>query len=173
MRRLVLLLASSLMVSCAAYSPMGWGWREWVGPDVGTVENGPVVTLEWSKRPGVIALIDEGSVGAGFDKAKLSPGRHVIEYAYYPVEFGAHPKGTIDIDLTPGHSYDSGSNFASGACRESMRYGWMTRRAGRRCGASALTGLPGICRTFGRAGIPAGPEWIRARRLPHVSALSG
>ena len=45
-------------------------------------------------------------VGAGFNKAKLTAGKHVIEYLYSPAEFGVHPKGTIEIDLVEGHSYE-------------------------------------------------------------------
>ncbi len=85
---------------------MDWGWREWVGPDVAAVESGPIATIDWSKLPGVISMIDQSKVGAGYDKAKLSPGKHIIEYAYSPSEFGVHPSGTIEIDLTPGHSYE-------------------------------------------------------------------
>jgi hypothetical protein len=108
MNRVILLLLSSLMVSCAYYSPIYWGWGEWVGSDVAGLENDSVATFDWSKLPGVITLIDENSVGTGYKKAKLSPGRHVIGYAYYPAEFGVHPKGIIEIDLTAGHSYEFG-----------------------------------------------------------------
>ncbi|HZK61400.1 MAG TPA: hypothetical protein VFC41_04940 [Anaerovoracaceae bacterium] len=36
----------------------------------------------------------------------LLPGIHSIDYAYYPVEFGMHPKGLIDIELKADHVYE-------------------------------------------------------------------
>lgn len=108
MNRLIVLLLSSLMVSCAYYSPIYWGWSEWVGSDVAAVDNDFITSMDWSKLPGVITLIDGSAVGAGYKKAKLLPGRHVIEYAYYTAEFGMHPRGIIEIDLTAGHSYEFG-----------------------------------------------------------------
>jgi len=108
MNKLVLLLLSSLMVSCAHYSPIYWGWGEWAGSDVAGVENDSISSFGWSKLPGVIKSIDGNSVGTGYKKAKLLPGRHVIEYAYYPAEFGEHPRGMIEIDLKAGHLYEFG-----------------------------------------------------------------
>jgi hypothetical protein len=96
------------MVSCAHYSPTYWGCGERVGADIAAVENDSIANFDWSKLPGVITLIDESIVGTGYKKAKLSPGRHVIEYAYYPAEFGMHPRGIIEIDLAAGHSYEFG-----------------------------------------------------------------
>ena len=108
MSRLILLLLSTLLISCAHYSPIYWGWGEWVGSNVSAYENDLIASFDWSKLPGVITLIDESSVGTGYKKARLSPGRHVIEYAYYAAEFGVHPRGIIEIDLTGGHSYEFG-----------------------------------------------------------------
>jgi hypothetical protein len=104
--RAILLLASVLMASCAGHSPFREGSGEWVDPNPAPVENGAMTSLDWSKLPGVITLIDAKGVGAGYKQARLSPGRHVIEYAYYPVEFGEHPKGSVEIYLTPGHAYE-------------------------------------------------------------------
>ena len=106
MKRLVLVLLSSLIFSCAHYSPIYWGWGEWAGADVAGVGNDLLAGFDWSKLPGVIASIDGNSVSTGYKKAKLRPGRHVIEYAYYPAEFGAHPKGIIELDLRAGHLYE-------------------------------------------------------------------
>jgi len=106
MNRLILLLLSLLMASCAHYSPIYWGWGEWAVSDVTGLENGLVAYVDWSTLPGVITSIDGHTVGSGHKKAKLLPGSHVIEYAYYPAEFGVHPKGTIAIQLEAGHSYE-------------------------------------------------------------------
>ena len=104
--RAILLLASALMASCAGHSPFREGSGEWVDPNPAVSENGPMARLDWSTLPGVITLIDAKGIGAGYQRARLSPGRHVIEYAYYPAEFGVHPKGSMEIDLTPGHAYE-------------------------------------------------------------------
>jgi hypothetical protein len=108
MNRLILLLLSSLMVSCSHDSPIYWGWGEWVGSDVADVADGLTARFDWSTLPGVITSIDESRVGSGYKEARLSPGRHVIEYAYSPAAFGEHPRGIIEIDLTAGHSYGFG-----------------------------------------------------------------
>lgn len=97
-----------LMVSCAHYSPISGGLGEWAGSNVADPESGLVASFDWSTLPGVITLIDDNSLGTGYKKARLSPGRHVIAYAYYPAEFGVHPRGTIEIDLAAGHSYEFG-----------------------------------------------------------------
>jgi hypothetical protein len=102
----ILLSISLLMVSCSYYSPIYWGCKEWVGTDAAGLRNESIATLDWSKHPGVIGLIDETALGKDYKKAKISPGRHVIEYSYYPSEFGAHPKGKIEIDLKAGHVYE-------------------------------------------------------------------
>jgi hypothetical protein len=100
MKNLIIVLLSSLMISCAHHSPI-----EWTGADVVGVRHDLVAGFDWSKLPGVIASIDGNSVGAGYEKAKLRPGRHVIDYAYYPAAFGAHPKGVVDLDLRAAHLY--------------------------------------------------------------------
>jgi hypothetical protein len=105
MKKLVLLLLS-LLVSCAHHSPVFWGWGEWAGADVAGVGDDLLAGFDWSELPGVIASIDGNRVGTGYKKAKLRPGRHVIEYAYSPAEFGAHPTGIIEIDLAAGHLYE-------------------------------------------------------------------
>jgi hypothetical protein len=105
---LISLLLSTLMVSCAQDSPIHSGAGEWVGSNVAAPENSLVATFDWSKLPGVITQIDDNSLGADYKKARLSPGRHVIAYAYYPAEFGVHPRGSIEIDLEAAHSYEFG-----------------------------------------------------------------
>jgi len=94
------LLLSGLIVSCAYYSPI------WVDSDAPARESGIATSFDWSSLPGVIRSIDGKAVGTGYERAKLSSGRHAIEYAYYPAEFGAHPKGMIEIDLLGGHAYE-------------------------------------------------------------------
>ena len=107
MKKAILLMLLSFLSSCCAhYSPIYWGWGEWAGPDVAGVENAPVAGFDWSKLPGVITSIDGTGVGEGYKKARLSPGRHRVEYAYSPTQFGLHPKGALEIDLIAGHEYE-------------------------------------------------------------------
>jgi hypothetical protein len=70
------------------------------------VESDVTANLDWSTLPGVITSIDGNRVGNGYKKAKLLPGSHVIEYAYSPVEFGEHPRGTIALELQAGHLFE-------------------------------------------------------------------
>jgi hypothetical protein len=104
--RVALCLLSLLIVSCARYSPAFLGWSEWVEPDLPGIESEVTSSFDWSSFPGVITLIDAKVVGTGYKKAKLSPKKHVIEYADHPAEFGVHPRGKIEIDLESGHSYE-------------------------------------------------------------------
>jgi hypothetical protein len=107
MGRASFLILSSLMASCTArYSPVFWGWREWVDPGLGTDESHLAATLDWATLPGVVTLIDGKDVGSGYKRGRLLPGQHAIAYAYYPSEFGAHPSGTIELHVSPGHSYE-------------------------------------------------------------------
>ena len=92
MNRISFLLFVILFSSCASYSPIYWGWGEWASPGISGIEDSSVTRFYWSKLPGIITLIDGDSVGTGYKKAKLLPGSHIIEYAYYPAGFGAHPK---------------------------------------------------------------------------------
>ena len=95
-----------MLTSCAYYSPIYWGWGEWTGQEVSGLDGSSVALFDWSKLPGTIIIIDGDSVGNGYKKAKLLPGRHLIGYAYYPVEFGVHPKGIIDMNLKANHLYE-------------------------------------------------------------------
>src|SRR5512140_3263922 len=104
--KILLLLLFLLLSSCAYYSPIYWGWGEWTGKGVTSNGNQPFTEFTWSKLPGIITLIDGDSVGTGYKKAKLLPGRHIIEYAYNPAEFGMHPKGLIGMELKAGHIYE-------------------------------------------------------------------
>ena len=105
-RALLLVIFSSLVFSCAQLEGT-WGLsREWVGPDLAGVGNNSLAAVSWSKDPGVIVAIDGNSLGKGYARAKLRPGRHVIEYADYPAEFGVHPKGSIELELRAGHVYE-------------------------------------------------------------------
>ncbi len=105
MNKISILLFVLMLSSCAYYSPIYWGWGEWSGPEVSGVGNNSAAIFDWSRLPGIITFIDGDSVGCGYKKAKLLPGSHVIEYAYYPAEFGMHPEGLIEIDLKAGHEY--------------------------------------------------------------------
>lgn len=106
MSGIALLFLALPIASCAPYLPADCATNEWAGPDVAGMRGDRVANLDWSKLPGVIALLDGQSAGACYERAKLKPGPHVIEYAYYPAEFGAHPRGTVEIDLKQGHVYD-------------------------------------------------------------------
>lgn len=105
-RYTTLLIPFLVLVSCAYYSPIYWDFVEWDSPDITGLENDLIVHFGWFKQPGTIASIDGNILGAGFNRARLSSGRHVIEYADYPAEFGEHPKGKIEIELIAGHSYE-------------------------------------------------------------------
>lgn len=102
---LFFLLFLLMFSSCSSYSPVYWGWGEWISPEFSDIKDPSVTKFDWSGLPGVITLIDGEKAGAGYKKAKLLPGNHRIEYAYYPAEFGIHPKGLIEIELKAGHEY--------------------------------------------------------------------
>ncbi len=106
MKKATLLLLSSLLVSCAHHSPIYWGWGEWVASDAAGMKEDMVARFDWSTLPGVITSVDGNSVGEGFKKARMVPGKHVIKYAYYPAQFGQHPEGTAEMDLKAGHLYE-------------------------------------------------------------------
>jgi len=105
-QHLTLLIPFLVLVSCSYYSPIYWNFGEWNSPDVTGLEDYLIVYFDWAKQPGTIASIDGNILGTGYKKARLSPGKHVIEFADYPVEFGKHPKGKIEIELMAGHSYE-------------------------------------------------------------------
>jgi hypothetical protein len=107
MRKTILALVIPLLVSCSArYSPFFWGYDEWIPDYVSTVGRSATAVFDWSTLPNVITLIDGTPIGRGYKKARLSPGKHQLEFAAYPAEFGAHPKGLLNIDLLPGHEYE-------------------------------------------------------------------
>lgn len=107
MRRIVFVLMIPLLFSCSArYSPFFWGYDEWIPNDVATVDGSSTAVFDWSTLPNVITMIDGTPIGRGYKKARLSPGKHRLEFAAYPAEFGAHPKGLVDIDLLPGNEYE-------------------------------------------------------------------
>jgi hypothetical protein len=107
MIKTALLLLSLLLASCSArYSPIYWGSGEWVSNDIVDVEKSSTATFDYSSIPWVIITIDGANVGEGYLKAILSPGKHQLEYADYPAEFGIHPKGLMEIDLIASHVYE-------------------------------------------------------------------
>jgi len=99
------LLLVVLVASCASYSPARWTTKEWSDPALGSLAS-LRADLDWSDLPGVIASIDGHNVGHGYNKARLSAGRHSIAYAYYPAEFGVHPQGTFELSLQADHAYE-------------------------------------------------------------------
>lgn len=98
-------------------------------------------SLDWSGLPGVIAAIDGPTLRDGFDKAKLPPGRHLIEYEYYPAEFGTHPKGTIEIQLVGGHSYEFRSKLCYW-CSPRKHAEWILDRSTNELAGAALPTWP-------------------------------
>lgn len=107
MNKAVLLLLSLLLASCSArFSPFFLGRGEWAQYDVVGIETSLTVHFDWSTLPGVITSIDGAVIGEGYKKAKLSPGKHQLEYVDHPAEFGTHPRGLIEVDLLAGHGYE-------------------------------------------------------------------
>ena len=107
MRKTALLLLSLLVASCAArHSPIYWGWGEWVPFDIAGEEQSRTAVIGWSTQPWVSISIDDVSIGKGYVKARLSPGKHQFEYSDYPAEFGVHPNGRLELVLLAGHVYD-------------------------------------------------------------------
>lgn len=105
--RAALLLLSALVVACASRELAGpSGSKVWVASDVEAADSKVTASLDWSALPGVIAAIDGVPLGNGLDSAKLAPGRHLVEYEYHPAEFGVHPRGTIEVRMVAGHSYE-------------------------------------------------------------------
>lgn len=110
MKKSILILLLLLFTSCSArYSPFFLHLKEWTPQDPPSAENS--VRFDWSTLPGVITSIDGTAVGADFKKAKLPPGKHRFEFAAYPAEFGAHPKGVAEIDLIASHEYEFRMDF--------------------------------------------------------------
>ncbi len=104
MLRLVLWLVALLLTSCAALDKMRAG--EWVEPAAASRGDDAVAGFDWSAPPsGIVTSIDGQVVGTGYKRARLLPGRHVIEYAYYTGEFGTNLLGRIELDLVAGHTY--------------------------------------------------------------------
>lgn len=106
MKFLAFIILLPFIASCSHYSPIYWGWGEWVDPEVVGTENSFTADLDWHKLPGVIVAVDGKNIGKGYKKAKLRQGVRRIEYAYYPAEFGTHPKGMFELPIVAGHSYE-------------------------------------------------------------------
>lgn len=107
MSKTILFLMILLLASCSVrYSPFFWGYDVWEPDYVSDVEKSSMAIFDWSTMPDVITLIDETSIGKGYKKARLLPGKHQLLYADYPAAFGFHPTGLLDIDLSPGHVYE-------------------------------------------------------------------
>ena len=112
MKKSILILLLLLFTSCSArYSPFFLHLKEWTPQNLSPTEHSSLVFFDWSTLPGVITWIDGTPLGSGFKKAKLPPGRHRFEFAAYPAEFGAHPKGVVEIDLIAGHEYEFRMDF--------------------------------------------------------------
>ena len=107
MRKTVLLLLSLFIASCSArYSPFFWGWGEWVPNDVVGLEKSLTAVFDYSTLPDVIHSIDGASLDKGYLKARLSPGKHHLEYEDHPAEFGIHPRGLLEVEVLAGHMYE-------------------------------------------------------------------
>jgi hypothetical protein len=103
-------LLSLLLAACTpAHWPSNWGAGEWRPPDVANAPEGSLALFEWVTVPGAIAAIDGASMArgdGGFNRARLAAGRHRIEFAAYPAEFGQHPRGAVDVELFASHAYE-------------------------------------------------------------------
>lgn len=112
MKKTISILLVLFFTSCSArYSPFFLGYDVWTPENRPAVEKSSLVVFDWSTLPDVITSIDGTPVGRGFKKATLSPGKHRFEYAAYPAEFGAHPNGVVEIDLSAGHEYEFRMDF--------------------------------------------------------------
>lgn len=112
MSKIILVLITLLLVSCSArYSPFFWGYDEWTPDHALTIDRSSTAVFDWSTLPNVITMIDGKPIGRGYKRARLSPGRHQLEFAAYPAKFGAHPKGLLDVDMLPGHEYEFRIDF--------------------------------------------------------------
>lgn len=106
MNRFAILLLASLAISCSYHSPIYGSHGEWTGSGVSGMGPQSTASLDWTRHPDVIKSIDGHKLGDGYKKTRLLPGMHVMEYADYPAEFGAHPRGTIRVNMKKGHSYE-------------------------------------------------------------------
>jgi hypothetical protein len=112
MKKSILILLLLSFTSCSArYSPFFIGYDVWTPQDRSLADNSSLVLFDWSTLPNVITSIDGTPIVGRFKKANLPPGKHRIEYAAYPAQFGAHPKGVVEIDLIPGHEYEFRMDF--------------------------------------------------------------
>ena len=112
MKRSIFALLLLFFTSCSArYSPFFLHYKEWIPHDPPPAQASSLVLFDWSTLPNVINSIDGIPVETGFKKARLAPGKHKFEYAAYPSEFGAHPKGVIEMDLIAGHEYEFQMDF--------------------------------------------------------------
>ena len=107
MARIIPVLMILLLASCSArYSPFFLGYDEWIAGNVSSADRSSTAVFDWSTLPDVITQIDGIPIGKGYKKARLSAGKHQLEFAAYPAEFGVHPKGRVDISLLAGHEYE-------------------------------------------------------------------
>ena len=106
-RKAYVLLVILVLTSCSArYSPFFGGWGEWVEGNVAGLKNSSTAGFDYVTLPGVITSIDGIVVGEGYVKARLSPGKHQLEYADQPAKFGSQPTGLIEVQLVAGHEYE-------------------------------------------------------------------
>jgi len=94
------------VLSCRSIDTMSWG--ECVDSDGAGQPAESVAILDWSNWPDMITRIDGnrcvGSGKLGYKTARLTPGKHVIEYSNHVHKLG-HVTGRIELDLRKGHSY--------------------------------------------------------------------
>ena len=110
MKHIAFLLIATTLAACAAIETRSWG--EWISPDIAGTRTEALSIFDWSDHPGTIVSIDGVTdVRTGYKRARLRPGKHIISYADYPVEFGIHPKGSMDIEMIPGHQYRFGIKY--------------------------------------------------------------
>lgn len=101
----VLLLALGL-AACRSFGTARWG--DCPDADGAQASAASSAVFDWSEWPDMITSIDGnrcvGSGKTGYKRARLLPGRHVVEYRNYVLDLG-YAAGRIELDVQAGHSY--------------------------------------------------------------------
>jgi hypothetical protein len=109
MKQLVILLLFLGILSCRSFDTLNWG--ECADSDGAGQDAESTAIMDWSDWPDMIISIDAdkciGSGKAGYKRARLSPGRHAVEYGNYVYKLG-HVSGRIELEVKKGHLYEFG-----------------------------------------------------------------
>lgn len=106
-KRLALPLLCLGLLSCRSFDTMSWG--ECLDADGAGQPTESIAIVDWSDWPDMITRIDTdrciGSGRTGYRKARLSPGKHVLEYSNHVHSMG-HVAGRIELEVKKGHAYE-------------------------------------------------------------------